>query len=98
MAIVNQVDILKLQSRIIDGSTSQTDDQLYFVGTGKNYVKKSDSGNYSIVNESGNFAPSDNPVGKNFCDILDGGDSSKGTSQFIAPVVGGVFPTEKSGI
>jgi hypothetical protein len=98
VAIVNQIDILSLNSRIIDGSTSQTDDQLYFVGTGKNYVKKSDSGSYLTINASGNFAPSSNPVGKNFFDILDGGNSSKDNSQFIAPVVGGVFPVEKTGI
>lgn len=99
MAIeVNNVDTLGLKSRIIDGSNSQTQDQLYFVGTGKNYVKKVDAGDYITVKQSGNFYYNTNPVGSNFCDILDGGDSSRGTSQFIGPVVGGVFPTQKTGI
>jgi hypothetical protein len=94
----NQLDLVRFPSRIIDGSNSQTNDQLYFVGTGKNYVKKSDSRAYIEVKQSGNFAQNTNPVGKSFCDILDGGNSSRGTSQFIAPIIGGVFPTTKDGI
>lgn len=98
MATSSNVDILSLSSRIIDGSTSETNDQLYFVGTGKNYVKKVDSGNFINVTQSGNFYPNTNPVGSKFSDILDGGNSSRSTSQFIAPIVGGVSPTTKNGI
>ena len=47
---------------------------------------------------SGNFYTNPNPVGKDFSDILDGGNSNKGVSQFIAPIIGGVFPTRKNGI
>jgi len=47
---------------------------------------------------SGNFYSNPNPVGKDFSDILDGGNSNKGVSQFIAPIIGGVFPTRRNGI
>jgi hypothetical protein len=89
MADLTNTDTSSIYSRIIDGSTSQTNDQLYFVGTGKNYVKKSDSGSYITVNKSGNFSVTTNPVGKNFCDILDGGDSTNSVKQFISPIIGG---------
>jgi hypothetical protein len=91
------INLLPLTSRIIDGSNSQTEDQLYFVGTGKNYVKKSDSSASIEVKASGNFYSNTNPVGNSFRDILDGGDSGD-SSQFIAPIVGGVFPARKNGI
>ena len=97
MASNYDINLLPLTSRIIDGSNSQTEDQLYFVGTGKNYVKKSDSGASIEVKASGNFYSNTNPVGDSFRDILDGGDSGD-SSQFIAPVVGGVFPARKNGI
>jgi hypothetical protein len=97
VAVNNEINLLPLTSNIIDGSNSETYNQLYFVGTGKTYVRKSDSAASIEVKSSGNFYQNQNPVGKEFRDILDGGDSSKG-SQFLAPVVGGVFPTRKSGI
>ncbi len=87
-----------LNARIIDGSDSQTQDQLYFVGTGNNYVKKSDSSTSIQVNQSGNFYKNTNPVGSKFSDILDGGDSNRGDQQFLAPIVGGVDPVNKNGI
>ena len=87
-----------LNSRIIDGSDSQTQDQLYFVGTGNNYVKKSDSSTSIQVKQSGNFYANTNPVGSKFSDILDGGDSGRGDSQFLAPILGGVEPVNKNGI
>lgn len=90
--------ILSIENRIIDGSDSKTRDQLYFIGTGNNYVKKNDSLESMQVKSSGNFLINPNPLGKNFSDILDGGDSTKGALQFIAPIIGGVFPTRKSGI
>jgi hypothetical protein len=90
--------ILSIENRIIDGSDSETRDQLYFVGTGNNYVRKNDSIEMMEIKASGNFYSNPNPVGKDFSDILDGGDSGKSVSQFIAPIVGGVFPTRKSGI
>jgi hypothetical protein len=93
----NELNLLPLTSRIIDGSNSQTQDQLYFVGTGKNYVRKSDSQESIDVKSSGNFYLNQNPLGKTFNDILDGGDSGS-NQQFIAPVIGGVSPTRKSGI
>lgn len=98
MATNNDVNTLGLDSNVIDGSTSQTNEQIYFVGTGKNYIKKVDSGNFINVNQSGNFYRNTNPVGSNFSDVLDGGSSSRDTSQFIAPIVGGVFPNTKNGI
>ncbi len=93
-----EIDLNLLNSRIIDGSTSQTMDQLYFIGTGNNYVKKSDSRTTIAVKQSGNFSSNTNPVGNKFSDILDGGDSRRGTSQFLAPIVGGVDPVNKNGI
>jgi hypothetical protein len=90
--------ILSIENRIIDGSDSKTRDQLYFIGTGNNYVKKNDSLESMQVKSSGNFLINPNPLGKNFSDILDGGDSTKSALQFIAPIIGGVFPTRKSGI
>lgn len=93
-----ELDLNLLNSRIIDGSTSQTQDQLYFVGTGNNYVKKSDSRETIEVKQSGNFSFNTNPVGNKFSDILDGGDSRRGSSQFLAPIVGGVEPVNKNGI
>jgi hypothetical protein len=95
--INNEIDLVSLTSNIIDGSNSETYKQLYFVGAGNTYVKKSDSVNSIRVKDSGNFYQNQNPVGKQFRDILDGGDSG-GNSQFIAPIIGGVFPARKSGI
>lgn len=92
MSTPREVDITQIYDRIIDGSTSQTNDQLYFVGTGKDYVKKSESGSYISVNKSGNFSYNTNPVGKKFSDILSGGDSTNSDKQFIAPIIGGVAP------
>lgn len=97
MATNSEIDLVSLKSNIIDGSNSETYGQLYFVGAGNTYVKKSDSGASIEVKSSGNFFMNQNPVGKEFRDILDGGDSGR-DSQFIAPVVGGVFPTRKNGI
>ena len=48
------------------------------------------------ANASGNFAS--NFAGKNFRDILDGGDSESSTAQFYGVILGGVFPTERNGI
>jgi hypothetical protein len=90
--------ILSIENRIIDGSDSKTRDQLYFIGTADNYVRKSDSMEIVYAKGTGNFQSNSNPVGKDFNDILDGGDSGKSSSQFIAPIIGGVFPTRKSGI
>ena len=80
--------------RIIDGSTSQTFDTLYFVGTENNYVKKSaqtETQNYSTF---GNFWTKQISVENNFRDILDGGTSEAGTAQFTGPIIGGEFPTQ----
>lgn len=90
--------ILSIENRIIDGSDSKTRDQLYFIGTGDDYVRKTDTIEIMTAKSSGNFYSNPNPVGKDFSDILDGGDSRKGVSQFIAPIIGGVFPTRRSGI
>ena len=98
MEISNKANISSLNSNIIDGSNSQTNDQLFYVATGKNYIKKVDSGSFAEIKQSGNFYYNTNPLGSTLSDILDGGDSRKDTSQFIAPIVGGVFPTTKSGI
>ena len=55
MATDTSLNLNLLNSRIIDGSNSQTQDQLYFIGTGNNYVKKSDSATSINVKQSGNF-------------------------------------------
>ena len=83
-----------LDVRIIDGSTSQTSDTLYFIGTENNYVKK--SGRTEIRNYStfGNFWTKQVSVENNFRDILDGGTSEPGTAQFEGPIIGGEFPTQ----
>ena len=83
-----------LSVRIIDGSSSQTSDTLYFIGTENNYVKKSaktETRNYSTF---GNFWAKQISVENNFRDILDGGTSEPGTAQFYGPIVGGEFPTQ----
>lgn len=83
-----------LSVRIVDGSTSQTNDTLYFVGTENNYVKKSaqsETRNYSTF---GNFWLKQVSVENNFSDVLDGGSSEPGTAQFFGPVIGGEFPTQ----
>jgi hypothetical protein len=98
MAADGIINLNLLNSRIIDGSNSQTLDQLYFIGTGNNYVKKSDSGTSINAKQSGNFYSNTNPVGSSFSDILDGGNSSRNNSQFLAPIVGGVDPIQKNGI
>jgi hypothetical protein len=98
MAADTSLNLNLLNSRVIDGSNSQTQDQLYFIGTGNNYVKKSDSRNSIDVKQSGNFYKNTNPVGSSFSDILDGGDSSRSNSQFLAPILGGVDPVQKNGI
>jgi hypothetical protein len=83
-------------NRIIDGSNSETLDQLYFVGSAKSYIKKVDTGNSLTVKASGNFFS--NVAGQEFRDILDGGTSTPGSYQYYGVIVGGVFPTEKNGI
>jgi hypothetical protein len=80
--------------RIIDGSNSQTLDQLYFIGTTNNYVTKVAQREISNYSSFGNFWAKQVSVQDQFRDILDGGDSSSGTSQFIGPVIGGEFPTK----
>jgi hypothetical protein len=94
----NNININLLNSRIIDCSDSQALDQFYFIGTGNNYIKKSDSSESINVNQSGNFYSNTNPIGKTFSDILDGGDSSRNASQFISPIIGGIDPVQRSGI
>lgn len=89
--------LLKFSSNIIDGENSSTNNQLVFIGTSNNYFKKSGTSQTSIENGSGNFRTNSNPAGKNFSDILDGGDSGP-NSQFIAPIIGGVFPVSARGI
>ena len=80
--------------RIIDGSTSQTFDTLYFVGTSNNYVKKSAKSETINYSTFGNFWAKQISVESNFRDILDGGDSAPGTAQFFGPIIGGEFPTQ----
>lgn len=86
----------KFSGRIIDGSNSQPLDQLYFIGSSRNYHKKVDTQLSMTANASGNFAS--NFAGKEFRDILDGGDSESTTAQFYGVILGGVFPVEKNGI
>ena len=85
-----------MKVRIIDGSDSQTLDQLYFVGTLNNYVQKVAPREVQNYSSYGNFWTKQISVQDQFRDILDGGDSSPGTSQFVGPVIGGEFPTTAS--
>ncbi len=85
-----------LKVRIIDGSDSQTLDQLYFVGSANNYVKKVAPREVQNYSSYGNFWTKQVSVQDQFRDILDGGDSSPGTSQFVGPIIGGEFPTSSS--
>lgn len=77
--------------RIIDGSNSSTMDQLYFIGTANNYVKKDGNTSLTNVQSQGNFRTNSNPVSNSFRDILDGGTSDPGSFQFQGPIIGGEF-------
>jgi hypothetical protein len=77
--------------RIIDGSDSSTMDQLYFIGTANNYVKKDGNTSLNNVQSQGNFRANSNPVSNSFRDILDGGTSEPGSYQFKGPILGGEF-------
>jgi hypothetical protein len=79
--------------RIIDGSSSQTSDNLYFIGTENNYVKKSSKSETINYSSFGNFWLKQTSVESKFRDILDGG-SSEGNFQFEGPIIGGEFPTQ----
>ncbi len=83
-----------LSVRIIDGSDSQTNDTLYFIGTENNYVKRSAQSETKNYSTFGNFWLKQVSVENNFRDILDGGDSEEGTAQFFGPIIGGEFPTQ----
>ena len=83
-----------LSVRIIDGSSSQTSDTLYFIGTENNYVKKSGKSETRNYSTFGNFWTKQISVENNFRDILDGGTSEPGTAQFYGPIIGGEFPTQ----
>ena len=83
-----------LDVRIIDGSTSQTSDTLYFIGTERNYVKKSGRSETKNYSTFGNFWTKQISVENNFSDILDGGTCEPGTAQFFGPIIGGEFPTQ----
>lgn len=82
--------------RVIDGSNSQTLDQLYFIGTANNYVTKTTKTSIQNYSTYGNFWVKEVNVTDNFRDILDGGSSEAGTAQFTGPVIGGEFPTKTS--
>ena len=83
-----------LSVRIIDGSSSQTSDTLYFIVTENNYVKKSGKSETRNYSTFGNFWTKQISVENNFRDILDGGSSEPGTAQFYGPIIGGEFPTQ----
>jgi hypothetical protein len=83
-----------LSVRIIDGSSSQTSDTLYFIGTENNYVKKSGKSETRNYSTFGNFWTKQISVENNFRYILDGGTSEPGTAQFYGPIIGGEFPTQ----
>ena len=85
-----------LSVRVIDGSNSQTLDQLYFIGTANNYVTKTTKTSIQNFSTYGNFWVKEVNVVDNFRDILDGGDSAPGTAQFTGPIIGGEFPTKAS--
>jgi hypothetical protein len=85
-----------LSVRIIDGSSSETLDQLYFIGTANNYVKKVQGREIQNYSSFGNFWTKQVNVAEQFRDILDGGNSEDGTAQFFGPIIGGEFPTNPS--
>ena len=82
--------------RIIDGSSSQTLDQLYFVGTANNYVTKTSKTEIQNYSTCGNFWLKEANFVDSFRDILDGGNSENSTAQFTGPIIGGEFPTKTS--
>lgn len=81
-----------LSVRIVDGSNSETLDQLYFIGTANNYVKKVEGKQIQNYSSFGNFWLKQVSVQNQFRDILDGGNSEPGTEQFEGPIIGGEFP------
>ena len=95
MEYENPINFPKLSTRIIDTGNSETYDQLYFIGTRNNYVKKSGIGNISAVSSMGNFWVNQESVTSKIRDILDGGNSDSGVSQFEGPIIGGEFPTDR---
>lgn len=88
----NDLNLDSINSRIIDGTNSEPQDLLYLVASTKNYVKNINSKTTINVNKSGNFYTNTNPINTSKYSILDGGDSSRDNSQFIAPIIGGVDP------
>lgn len=95
MANENPIKFPKLSNRIIDSGDSETYDQLYFVGTRNNYVKKSGVSSIASVSSMGNFWVDQGSVKNEIRDILDGGNSDSGVSQFEGPIIGGEFPTDR---
>ena len=85
-----------LADKIIDGSDSRTLDQLYVVGTTNNYVKKIGDRSNTNYSTYGNFWTKQVGGTRQTRDILDGGDSTKGTAQYEGPIIGGEFPTNPS--
>lgn len=85
-----------LSVRIIDGSNSETLDQLYFIGTANNYVKKVQGREVQNYSSFGNFWTKQVNVQDQFRDILEGGNSDDSTSQFFGPIIGGEFPINPS--
>ena len=90
-SILQPIIYPSLGVRIIDGSNSQTLDQLYFIGTANNYIKKDGNTSLNNVSSLGNFRPNENSQANSFRDILDGGTSSAGSFQFQGPIIGGEF-------
>lgn len=90
-------NLFNISNGIIDGSDSKTNDELIFIATGDNYLKNSSKIETMYVRASGNFYSATNPQGKNLSDILDGGESDS-DCKFIAPIIGGVYPTNAKGI
>jgi hypothetical protein len=91
--------LFSISNGIIDGADSKTNSELYFISTGDNYLSSNGRTEMDTmyINASGNFYSNLSPQGKNLSDILDGGDSGS-DSKFIAPVIGGVYPTNAKGI
>jgi hypothetical protein len=89
--------LFSISNGIIDGADSKTNSELYFISTGDNYLTSSGKAETMYINASGNFYSNLNPQGKNLSDILDGGESNS-DGKFIAPIIGGVYPTSARGI
>jgi hypothetical protein len=71
---------------------------MHYYFTKNNYKKKTGKTSISTVSAIGNFYVNQQSVKSEFRDILDGGDSAPGTTQFDGPIIGGEFPIDRTAL